>query len=127
MTRTIAGRSRSSDELLYGTQSACQSSGLGLLISCYALGHDEHSVSGKRKQTPQGQLDIWVPVSTLAMVGETSDEEVKKTLEKLPVHTKESIDWIIRLKSEADADAVVSVLSQFFSEDPTVTKSSTAV
>jgi hypothetical protein len=51
MTRTIVGCSRSSSELLYGTQSACQSSGLVLLISCYALGHDElrivHSQEGQ--------------------------------------------------------------------------------
>jgi hypothetical protein len=71
------------------------------------------NVSSKRKDTPDGQLDIWLPIPTLALVTDTSVDDVKKALEKLPIYSKENIDWIIRLKNEADAEKAVTVLSGF--------------
>jgi hypothetical protein len=72
------------------------------------------NVSGERKQTPQGQLDVWLPIPSLALVADISVDEAKKAFEKLPTLAKESIDWIVRLKSEADAENAVAVLSKFF-------------
>lgn len=71
------------------------------------------NVSGDRKQTPEGQLDLWIPIPTLALIMDTSADDVKKALEKLPIYIKENVDWIIRLKNDVDAGNVVTVLSDF--------------
>jgi hypothetical protein len=72
------------------------------------------NISGQRKQTPEGQLDVWLPVPSIAAVTDTSVEDVRQALEPLPVYMKENIDLVIRLKSESDAELVVRVLSDYF-------------
>ena len=76
------------------------------------------NVSGSRKQTPQGQLDVWLPIQSLALVGNTSVEEVQAALGALPVYLKEVVDWIIRVKIESEAEAVVMALTDFFQKHP---------
>jgi hypothetical protein len=76
------------------------------------------NVSGQRKQTPEGQLDLWLPVPSIAAVTDTSAEEVRQALGPLPVYLKENVDWIVRIKSENDAEMVVQVLSDYFYAHP---------
>jgi hypothetical protein len=76
------------------------------------------NVSGQRRQTPEGQLDIWLPVQSIATVTGAPVEEVRGALSKLPVYAKENVDWIARLKSKIEAETVVSVLADFFTKHP---------
>jgi hypothetical protein len=76
------------------------------------------NISGQRKQTPEGQLDVWLPVPSIAAVSETSVAEVRHALESLPVFLKENVDWVIRLKSEGDAEMVVQVMNDYFVAHP---------
>jgi hypothetical protein len=76
------------------------------------------NVSGQRKQTPVGQLDIWLPLASIAAVSETSVGEAQQALQSLPVYIKEVVDWIIRLKDESEAEAVVQVLWDYFEAHP---------
>jgi hypothetical protein len=72
------------------------------------------NISGQRKQTPEGQLDVWLPVPSIAAVTGTSVEEVRQALQSLPVYLKESVDLVVRLKTENDAETAVRVLSDYF-------------
>lgn len=76
------------------------------------------NVSGQRRQTPDGLLDIWLPVASIAAVTGTSTEEVQHALSSLPVFLKEAVDWIIRLKDESQAEATVRTLSEYFKANP---------
>lgn len=76
------------------------------------------NISGQRKQTPEGQLDVWLPVPSIAAVTDTSVEEVRKALEPLPVYVKENVDLVIRIKNESEAEMVVRVLSDYFHAHP---------
>jgi hypothetical protein len=76
------------------------------------------NVSGKRKQTPMGELDLWIPIQTLAEVANTSQEDVRKSLDHLPIFMKESTDWIFRLKNANEAEKLVAALSAFFDKYP---------
>lgn len=78
------------------------------------------NISGQRKQTPDGQLDIWLPVASIAAVSETSIEEVQHALTQLPVYAKEAVDWIVRVKDEDQAELAVRVLSEYFEAHPGV-------
>jgi hypothetical protein len=72
------------------------------------------NISGQRKQTPEGQLDVWLPGPSIAAVTGTSVEEVWQALRPLPVYLKENVDWVVRIKTESDAEMVVRVLSDYF-------------
>lgn len=72
------------------------------------------NVSGKRKQTPQGQLDIWIPIASMAAVTGISADEVRGFLAALPVYVKEGFDWIFRIANESDANKVVGTLKDLF-------------
>lgn len=75
------------------------------------------NVSGERRQSPLGRLDIWVPVPSMAAVAGTSVSDVESILEPLPVFQK-GYDWILRLESENEAHRVVETLSRFFELHP---------
>ena len=72
------------------------------------------NVAGKRKQTPQGQLDIWIPVQSMASVTALSVDVVREALDALPVFVKENLDWIIRVADENEAEKVVATLADIF-------------
>jgi hypothetical protein len=76
------------------------------------------NISGQRKQTPEGQLDVWLPIPSIATVTGTSVEEVRNALDPLPVLVREAVDWVVRLKSESDAEMVVRLLSEYFVSHP---------
>lgn len=76
------------------------------------------NVSGQRKQTPDGQLDIWLPVPSIAAVTGTSTEEVYHALQPLPEYLKEAVDLIVRVKDENQAETIVRVLSEYFEAHP---------
>lgn len=76
------------------------------------------NVSGERKQTPDGQLDLWIPVPSVAAVGDASGEDTQQALERLPIFMRETVDWIVRVKSESEAEKAVAVISEFFDKHP---------
>jgi hypothetical protein len=39
---------------------------------------------------------------------------VQQALQSLPVYVKENVDWVVRLKTESDAETTVRVLSDYF-------------
>lgn len=76
------------------------------------------NVSGKRKDTPIGQLDIWIPVATLAQVLGVSDTQAKEMLNKLPVLEIKGADAIVRLKDERSAREVAKQIEDWLQKLP---------
>ena len=112
-----------SDPLRYVTAEASRA--FGGSFRCWRKGPNGNwrmviglNVSGLRKQTPDGQLDLWLPVPSIADVTGTSVEQVEDALKGLPVLQKENIDWILRVKNEGQAEMVVDVLSSYFRNHP---------
>ena len=76
------------------------------------------NVSGDRRATPTGQLDIWIPVATLTQVLGVPQPQAKQMLQKLPVLELKTSDCIIRLNNKEAAEAVVKQIKQWFDEYP---------
>ncbi|HWS17155.1 MAG TPA: endonuclease NucS domain-containing protein [Candidatus Elarobacter sp.] len=76
------------------------------------------NVSGERRDTPAGQLDIWIPANTLAQVLAVSEQEAKTLLRQLPIFDMKSSDCIIRLQSPHEAESVADHIKQWFVKYP---------
>jgi hypothetical protein len=76
------------------------------------------NVSGQRKDSPIGQLDIWIPIATLAQVLGVSDSQAKEMLNKLPVLEMRGADAIVRLKDERSAQEVATQIEGWFQKYP---------
>jgi hypothetical protein len=76
------------------------------------------NVSGERRDTPAGQLDIWIPANTLAQVLAVSEQEAKTLLKQLPILDMKSSDCIIRLQSPREAESVANHIKQWFVKYP---------
>jgi len=76
------------------------------------------NVSGARCATPNGQLDLWIPVKSLAQVLGVPEDRVKEMLKSLPVLKMESSDCIVRLKNQQDADDVSKKIRDWFETSP---------
>jgi hypothetical protein len=72
------------------------------------------NVSGQRKDSPIGQLDIWIPIATLSQVLGVSDTQAKEMLNKLPVLEMKGADAIVRLKDERSAQEVAKQMEGWF-------------
>lgn len=75
------------------------------------------NVSGKRLKdspTPIGQLDIWIPIATLAQVVGVSDTQARDMVNKLPVLEIRGADAIVRLKDERSAREVAKRIEGWF-------------
>jgi hypothetical protein len=75
------------------------------------------NVSGQRKETPRGELDIWVPVPTLAQVLGVSEDHAREMLGKLPI-LEMKYDAIVRLKDERSAEDVAKQIEGWFQQYP---------
>jgi hypothetical protein len=83
------------------------------------------NVSGKRENSPVGNLDIWIPIKTLAQVFGVSETQAKEMLDKLPVLEMKEGDAVVRLKDERSAYEVAKQIKGWFeklasSHQPTV-------
>jgi len=76
------------------------------------------NVSGRRKDSPIGQLDVWIPIATLAQVLGLSDIRVKEMLNKLPILEMKGADAIVRLKDERSAREVTKQIEDWFEQNP---------
>jgi phage gp36-like protein len=76
------------------------------------------NVSGKRKDSPIGQLDIWIPIATLAQVLGVSDTQAREMLKKLPVLEMKGLDAIVRLKDERSAQEAAKQIQGWFEKSP---------
>lgn len=76
------------------------------------------NVSGKRKDSPVGQLDIWIPISTLAQVLGVAETQAKEMLDNLPLLEIKGADAIVRLKDERSAHHVASQIEAWFEKFP---------
>jgi len=61
-------------------------------------------------ETPQGQLDVWVPVRGLAKVASRTEDEIRSVLVKHPVLAMHVRNCWIRLTSVQQAEALVAEL-----------------
>lgn len=76
------------------------------------------NVSGERRDTPQGQLDIWVPANSLAQVLGIPEQQAKDLLRKLPVLDMKTSDCIIRLQNHQAAQLVAKSFREWFAQHP---------
>ena len=76
------------------------------------------NVSGKRKDRPIGQLDIWIPIATLAQVLGVSEPHAKEMLHKPPVLEMRGADALVRLKDERSAQEVAKEIEGWFQKYP---------
>ncbi len=70
------------------------------------------NVSGQRKKTPNGQLDIWIPIKNLVEVT-GQDESVMRDVfveDQLQLIAEEKIDLIMRLSNADEAQVLVDRL-----------------
>jgi hypothetical protein len=72
------------------------------------------NVSGKRENNPVGQLDIWIPIKTLAQVFAVSETQAKEMLSKLPAPEMKEGDAIVHLKDERSAYEVAKQIEGWF-------------
>lgn len=72
------------------------------------------NVSGQRNGSPIGQLDIWIPVPTLAQVLGVSDTQANDMVHKLPVTEMRGGDAIVRLRDERSAKGVAKQIQDWF-------------
>jgi hypothetical protein len=72
------------------------------------------NVAGGRRKAPQGELDVWIPVTTLAKFSTVSEQELRSVL-KSDFQASESgvTDCIVRLKSQEQAQELVSRLRKW--------------
>lgn len=66
------------------------------------------NVSGDRCATPEGQLDIWIPVKSLAEISGCDEPGIRKFLQNFSqVGTQSGIDVVIRVKTTSEAERLV--------------------
>jgi len=80
------------------------------------------NVSGQRRNTPAGELDVWIPKSALSQVLGLPEQPVKDLLMNLPVlemnASDNKDDCIVRMKDQQAADAVSKELQDAFGKHP---------
>jgi hypothetical protein len=76
------------------------------------------NVSGQRKDSPIGQLDIWIPIGSLAQVLGVSEAQAKEMLNKLPILEMKGADAIARLKDEPSAREAAKQIGGWFQRYP---------
>lgn len=76
------------------------------------------NVSGERNNSPIGQLDIWIPVGTLAQVLGVSETQATDMLNQLPVLGIKGADVIVRLKDQRSAQEVAKQMEAWFLKFP---------
>ena len=77
------------------------------------------NIAGVRCSTPKGQLDIWIPVKSLAEVSNADEPGIRKFLQNFnQVEIQSAVDVVIRLKSIADAEKFVNQMKEWFTFDP---------
>jgi hypothetical protein len=76
------------------------------------------NISGERRDTPPGHLDLWIPANSLAQVLGLTDQQAKDILKQLPVLDMKSSDCIIRLESKQQAEAVALRFREWFAKYP---------
>jgi len=76
------------------------------------------NVSGQRKASPPGQLDIWIPIETLAQVLCVSENQAREMLSKLPILEMKGVDAIVRLKDDRSAQEVAKQVEGWFQKYP---------
>ncbi len=84
------------------------------------------NVSGQRRTSPIGQLDIWIPIATLAQVLGVSDAQARDLVNKLSVLEMRGGDAIVRLKDERSAQEVTAQIEGWFQKYPGNYASSTS-
>jgi hypothetical protein len=76
------------------------------------------NVSGERRGTPIGKLDLWMPIGSLAEVLGMAESEANQLLQKLPVLEIAGGDRILRLADRNAAEAVAKQLRDWFDKYP---------
>jgi hypothetical protein len=77
------------------------------------------NVAGVRCLTPKGQLDVWIPVKSLAEVSNADELVIRKFLQSFhQVEIQSAVDVVIRLKSTADAEKFLVQMKKWFTFDP---------
>jgi len=88
------------------------------------------NISGQRRTTPLGQLDIWIPKSALGQVLDLPEQQTKDLLMKLPVlemfATDYKDDCIVRLENQQAADSTAKLLQDWFEKYPGYYKNAVA-
>ena len=74
------------------------------------------NVSGARKSTPDGQLDVWIPVKNLAEAVAQREDAVRGLLKShFQVIAEQEIDYVIRLRSVEEAMALITQIQDWSS------------
>ena len=76
------------------------------------------NVSGDRCDTPDGQLDLWIPIKSLAQVLNVPEDQSKDLLKSLPVFEMKPSDCIVRLENQQAADGVAKKIRDWFNKYP---------
>jgi hypothetical protein len=76
------------------------------------------NLSGERRDTPAAQLDIWIPVNSLAQVLAVSEQQAKDLLKQLPVLDMKTSDCIIRLTDQQAAENIATHFRDWFTRYP---------
>jgi hypothetical protein len=82
------------------------------------------NVSGGRRRPPLGELDVWIPVPKLSEVVGVPEEKARELLrQSFAVTESGSTDCVIRIKSPAEAQSLVSALKAWMVPHPVVSAS----
>jgi hypothetical protein len=75
------------------------------------------NVSGDRKATPVGQLDVWIPIKNLAEVAKQEESVIRTAVREVHFQlvAEEKLDTVIRLSKTDDAQALVNLLLEWAS------------
>lgn len=76
------------------------------------------NVAGQPQKSPHGQLDVWIPVKSLAEVTGGSEEDVRTSLRQQPVVRGLMEVWI-RLTTVEQATTLVDVFRRLYKHAPT--------
>jgi hypothetical protein len=87
------------------------------------------NISGERKATPVGQLDVWIPIKNLAEVTNQDESVIRTAIGEahLEFFTEDKGDALIRLTKADDAKALVNRLQEWASNAPQTAAGLTAV
>lgn len=76
------------------------------------------NVSGDRRDTPIGQLDVWFAPATLAQVLDVSESEMKSMVRELPIYEATANECIVRLTDTKAAEELMDRLKSWFDKYP---------
>lgn len=76
------------------------------------------NVSGKRKNTPHGQLDVWVRIDNLVEVTKQDKNEIRDALAEYAPNWPESKDFVLRLATADQAQSLVDRLRAWAAAEP---------